>query len=300
MSPLAPLQTDSRQASPSTVAHRPRGGRPRLIASVGVAATIALMGSLAACGPAEDNGGVASAKAESTAPQASGPAKQDTDGKNATTAPEDDADGSDTGGGNADHVAKTLLAHLKATAHGGVVTEVRVVKSYDSYEVTVNTSLPADSEHTDKALDRMDKGNKLATEAAQWLQDESTLAISSIDVLDAEKGSAGIQNGADEDKNKDAADKYGAELKAHLKTVAGGAVVTEVRLAKTYDSYEVSVNTSLPADNKDTDKALDRMDKGNKLATEAKQWVENHPSVKISSIDVLDKEKGTAGIENIG
>lgn len=313
MSPLAPQPIDSQQVSPSTARRGRRGGRPALITSVTVAATIALMGSLAACEPSEGNG-VASAKAESTAPSASGPAAT-SKGKNGTEAGDDaknpkgaggseGSGGSDDKSGNADQVATNLLAHLKTTRHGSVVTEVRIVKQFDSYEVTINTSLPAESftEDSDKAADRIDKGGKLATEAAQWLQDQSTLKISTVNVLDTEKGNAGIEIGADRDGNKDTSDKYGAELKAHLKTVPAGGLVTGVRLSKTFDSYRISVDTTLPAESfsEDSDKAMDRMDKGGKLATEAKQWVENHTSVKVSTITVLDEEKGMAGIESVG
>lgn len=226
---------------------------------MGVAATIALMGSLAACDSSKDEGKASSAKAESVS----------TDAADKSAAPKGDApkadEKGDAKGGSTDKVAQDLLAYLKTTKHGGVVTEVRIAKQYDKYEVTINSSLPAEGSLTENLkaeTARMDQGSKLATEAMQWTQDKSSLAISSISVLDKEKGTAGIENGPEKDGDKAGSDKYAADMLAKLKTTTYGNLVTKVRLAKTYSGYEVAINTTLPADSENVTAANARMDKG--------------------------------------
>ncbi|MFI6986384.1 hypothetical protein ACIBSV_48585 [Embleya sp. NPDC050154] len=304
MSALAPRQTVVQQSA-STAA--PRGRRRGLITTVAVAATIAMTGSLAACGPTrKEEGKASSASAES--PRTTGAA--DTSAapgadEPKTGAPKSDAPKAGDKGGT-DKVAQDLLTHLKTTKHGGVVSEVRIVKQYERYEVTVNTTLPAEVSITEDikgANARMDKGRKLAVEAMQWTQDSSSLTIGSVSVLDKEKGTAGIENGAEKDTDKAGSEKYAADLLAKLKSTTHGGLVTKVRISKTYSGYDVVVLTSLPAEVSLTETLAAesaRMDKGGKLATEAKQWAENNTTRKVSSVEVLDVEKGTAGIENLG
>lgn len=304
MSALAPRQT---VVQPSASTASPRGRRRGLVTTVAVAATIAMTGSLAACGPTrKEEGKASSASVESprTTGAADPSAAPGTD-EPRTGAPKSDAPKAGDKGGT-DKVAQDLLAHLKTTKHGGVVSEVRIVKQYERYEVTVNTTLPAEisiTEDVKGANARMDKGQKLAVEAMQWTQDSSSLTIGSVSVLDKEKGTAGIENGAEKDTDKAGSEKYAADLLAKLKSTTHGALVTKVRIAKTYSGYDIVVLTSLPAEVSLTDNLAAesaRMDKGGKLATEAKQWAENNTTRKVSSVEVLDVEKGTAGIENLG
>ncbi|OPC83574.1 hypothetical protein B4N89_23880 [Embleya scabrispora] len=302
MSPIAPRPTVLRQPASTAT---PRGRRRGLITTVAVAATIALTGSLAACGPKKDEGKASSATVESpkttgaadtSAAPGAGPAK---------TEKSDKGDKSEPKGGT-DKVAQDLLAYLKTTKHGGVVSEVRIAKQYERYEVTVNTTLPAEPSITEDikgANARMDKGRKLAVEALQWTQDSATLTISSVSVLDKEKGTAGIENGAEKDGDKAGSEKYAADMLAKLKTTTYGSVVTKVRIAKTYSGYDIAVMTTLPAEVSLTENLTAesaRMDKAGKLANEAKQWAQSNTGRKVSSVEVLDVEKGMAGIENVG
>ncbi|MYS80255.1 hypothetical protein [Embleya scabrispora] len=298
MSALAPRPTVRPQSASTATS---RGRRRGLITTVAVAATIALAGSLAACGPEKkDEGKAASATVES--PKTTGAADVSAAPKAESPKANDKGDAK----GGADKAAQDLLAYLKTTKHGGLVSEVRIAKQYERYEVTVNTTLPAEVSITEDikgANARMDKGQKLAVEAMQWVQDSSTLTISSVSVLDKEKGTAGIENGAEKDTDKAGSQKYAADLLAKLKTTTYGSLVTKVRIAKTYTGYDIAVLTTLPAEvslseNPTAESA--RMDKGGKLANEAKQWAESNTARKVSSVEILDVEKGTAGIENLG
>ncbi|MFI6582313.1 hypothetical protein [Embleya sp. NPDC050493] len=303
MSALAPRPTVPPQsASTATV----RGRRRGLITTVAVAATIALTGSLAACGPEKKKEGKAASVAVES-PKTTGAADASAAPKGVSPKGESPkADDKGDGKGGADKAAQDLLAHLKTTKHGGLVSEVRIAKQYDRYEITVNTTLPAEVSITEDikgANARMDKGQKLAVEAMHWAQDSSSLNISSVSVLDKEKGTAGIENGAEKDTDKAGSQKYAADLLAKLKTTTYGSLVTKVRIAKTYSGYDITVLTTLPAEvslSENLSAESARMDKGGKLATEAKQWAESNTTRKVSSVEVLDVEKGTAGIENLG
>ncbi|GCE00382.1 hypothetical protein [Embleya hyalina] len=299
MSPIAPRPTVRRQSASTAT---PRGRRRGLVTTVAVAATIALTGSLAACGPKKDEGKASSATVES--PKTTGAADTSAAPGAEPAKPEKSDKGEAKGG--TDKVAQDLLAYLKTTRHGGVVSEVRIAKQYERYEVTVNTTLPAEvsiTEDVKGANARMDKGRKLAVEALQWTQDSAALTISSVSVLDKEKGTAGIENGAEKDGDRAGSEKYAADMLAELKTTTYGSLVTKVRIAKTYSGYDIAVMTTLPAEVSLTENLTAesaRMDKAGKLANEAKQWAQSNTGRKVSSVEVLDVEKGMAGIENVG
>jgi hypothetical protein len=312
MSPLAPRQTVPQQSAPHAA---PRGRRRGFVTAAGIAATIALMGSMAACDAKRDEGNASVAGSEST------PRTTDAAGTNGGSAPSaldtpkadapgnrtgDSTSGDAKGGGGTDKVAQDLLTHLRTTPHGALVTGVRIAKTYDRYDVSVDTTLPAEVPLTtdlEGESARMDKGDKLAVEAMQWTQDKSTLSIGSIQVLDQNKATAGIANGGEKDSNKAASETYAAGMLAKLETTTHGELITQIRVVKTYTGYDVAINTTLPAEVSLTDH-LDaetaRMDKAAELAGAAKEWAQTDTSVKVASIRVLDTEKGTAGIEILG
>lgn len=93
--------------------------------------------------------------------------------------------------------------------------------------------------------------------------------------------------------------KYTADLKTYLASTKLGSHVVEVRADKQSGSdYQITINTDLPpTKDASTDDALKSMAKGEKLTNEALQWVQEHGDLKVGYIEVLDKEKGTAGNE---
>ncbi|MYW01638.1 hypothetical protein [Streptomyces sp. SID3343] len=313
MPPLAPRQAVQRQSAPHVA---PRGRRRGFATAAGVVAGLALMGSLTACDARKDEGQASVAGTETpritdaagtgTASSPSDSPKTDAPGSGTPKAGSPKADNPKKDGGSTDKVAQDLLAHLRTTPHGALVTGVRIAKTYDKYDVSVDTQLPTEVPLTtdlEGESARMDKGDKLAVEAMQWTQDSSTLAIGSIQVLDRDKATAGIANGGDKDPNKPAAATYAASMLANLKTTTYGKLIAQVRVVKTYTGYDVAINTTLPAEVSLTDHLeaeTARMDKGQGLAAAAKEWARSDTSIKVTSIRVLDKEKGTAGIENLG
>ncbi|MCF2531987.1 hypothetical protein [Yinghuangia soli] len=108
-----------------------------------------------------------------------------------------------------------------------------------------------------------------------------------------DKGDAGSKGG---DKGK-----YAAELNTYLKTTSQAAHVLEVRAEKQMGTdYTVTINTSLdPADGAALEQAAASMDAGEKLTNAAEEWIQAHGDLKVVYIEVLDKNKGTVGNENL-
>ncbi|MDI2126080.1 hypothetical protein [Yinghuangia seranimata] len=95
--------------------------------------------------------------------------------------------------------------------------------------------------------------------------------------------------------------KYAGDLQAYLKTTSQGAHVQQVRAEKTAGAdYTVTVNTDLGApDTSATEETLKVQESAEKLVNAAEKWVQEHTDLKVMSIEVLDKNKGVKGIENL-
>ncbi|WP_436774749.1 hypothetical protein [Yinghuangia sp. YIM S09857] len=182
------------------------------------------------------------------------------------------------------------MSHTKARKRAGVVVAVAVAALLAT----------ACESKDDKSAD---KGPAAATSDAAGTGGAVGNADGSKD--DAAKGEGGSSDKpADKPSDKPAAGdkgKYTADLKAYLSTTKLGSHVVEVRADKqTGSDYTITVNTDLPPTAGATDDgALKAMAMGEKLTNETHQWVQAHGDLKVGYIEVLDKEKGTAGNENL-
>ncbi|WTW94094.1 hypothetical protein OG216_12150 [Streptomycetaceae bacterium NBC_01309] len=196
-----------------------------------------------------------------------------------------------------------LKAHLATTKLGSHVVEVRADKQTGSdYTITVNTDLPPSEGATDDAaLKSMAMGEKLTNEALQWVQAHDDLKIGFIEVLDKEKGTASNENLDNRPKDKAANDAYAQKIAAGIKGTTYGSEVTGVFVyAGAYGGAgKVVINTKIPARTDDVDTDLELIDKAEKIAVEAKQWVQDNAGVKVDYIEVLDVEKGLGANENL-
>ncbi|MGW0659640.1 hypothetical protein [Streptodolium elevatio] len=266
---------------------------------VGVMVAVGVAALLATACESKDEKNADKAPAAATAGATDGAAKPSgsaKDGGATSEKPTDKPAVGDKGKYTAD-----LKAYLATTKLGGHVVEVRADKQTGSdYNITVNTDLPPTQGATDDAaVKAMAMGEKLTNEAHQWVQEHNDLKVGYIEVLDKEKGTAGNENLDNKPKDKAANDAYAQKVAAGVKGTTYGSAVTAVFVyAGPYGGDgKVVINSTLPAASDDVDADLARMDKAQKLATEAKQWIQDNAGVKVDYIEVLDSEKGVAGNE---
>lgn len=85
---------------------------------------------------------------------------------------------------------------------------------------------------------------------------------------------------------------YGDELLSRLRESAHGDHITKVRVASSYKVYKVTLETDLGrADGADTRAGDIVRDIAGKLLTETTQWAQDHPTLWVGGIEILDVER---------